>query len=90
MLKPLLEPAGLPAEFSPHTRRRTFASLLRRANVSAREVSGQMGHTSPDFTEKVYVTLYDSAKREMSDTLERLLVIGPGTQLAHNETDKVM
>jgi integrase len=90
MLKPLLERAGLSAEFSPYTLRRTFALLLRRANVSAREVSEQMGHTSAEFTERVYVTVYDSAKREMSDTLERLLVIGPGTQLAHNETDKLM
>jgi integrase len=88
--KPLLKRAGLPTEFSPYTLRRTFASLLRRANVSAREVSEQMGHTNPDFTDRVYVTVYDSAKREMSDTLERLLVIGSGTQLAHNETDKVM
>lgn len=90
LLKPLLTRAGLPVDFSPYTLRRTFASLLRRANVSAREVSEQMGHTSPDFTEKVYVTVYDSAKREMSDTLERLLVIDSGTQLAHNETDKLM
>jgi integrase len=90
MLKPLLERAGLSTEFSPYTLRRTFASLLRRANVSAREVSEQMGHTSAEFTERVYVTVYDSAKREMSDMLERLLVIGSGTQVAHNETDKLM
>jgi hypothetical protein len=49
-----------------------------------------MGHTSPEFTERVYVTVYDSAKREMSDTLEKLLSADAGTQLAYNETDKVM
>lgn len=58
--------------------------------MSAKEVSEQMGHTNPEFTERVYVTIYDSAKREMSDTLERLLSADAGTQLAHNETDKVM
>lgn len=90
MLKPLLRRAGLSVEFTPYTLRRTFSSLLRRAGVSAKEVSEQMGHTSPEFTERVYVTVYDSAKREMSETLEKLLSAGPGTQLAHNETDKVM
>ena len=35
MLKPLLERAGLSAEFSPYTLRRSFCSLLRRAGVSA-------------------------------------------------------
>ena len=64
--------------------------LVGPPGVSAKEVSEQMGHTSPEFTERVYVTLYDSAKREMSDTLEKLLSAGHGTQLAHNETDKVM
>ena len=43
--------------------------------------------TEPD---RVYVTVYDNAKREMSDTLERLLSADTGTQSAHNETDKVM
>jgi hypothetical protein len=49
-----------------------------------------MGHTSPEFTDRVYVTVYDSAKREVSNTLERLHSADSSTQLAHNETDKVM
>jgi integrase len=90
MLKPLLVRAGLPSEFSPYTMRRSFSSLLRRAGVSAKEVSEQMGHTNVNFTDDVYVTVYDSAKREMSDKLERVLSAGLGTQQAHNETDAVM
>ena len=32
-----------------------------------------MGHVSTAFTDKTYVTVYDSAKREMSDKLEQVL-----------------
>ncbi len=85
-LKPLLKTAGLPEEFSLYTLRRSFASLLRRAGVSAREVSEQMGHIRESFTDECYVSVYDSAKREMTEALERML----GTQLAHTESKRVM
>jgi integrase len=90
MLKPLLRRAGLPETYSPYTLRRSFSSLLRRAGVSAKEVSEQMGHTGPIFTDRVYVTVYDSAKREMSDKLESVLSGGGCTQEAHNESGAVM
>ena len=90
MLKPLLKRAGLSAEFSPYTLRRSFCSLLRRAGVSAKEVSEQMGHTNVTFTDRTYVTVYDSAKREMSDKLEQALSRDACTQQAHNETGAVM
>jgi integrase len=90
MLKPLLQMAGLPPEYSPYTLRRSFCSLLRRAGVSAKEVSEQMGHTSPAFTERTYRTVYDSAKREMSDKLESVLSGGACTQQAHNGSGAVM
>ena len=90
MLKPLLKRAGLPLEYSPYTLRRSFSSLLRRAGVSAKEDSEQMGHTSPIFTDRVYVTVFDSAKREMSDKLEQVLSGAVGTQDAHKENDVVM
>lgn len=90
MLKPLLKRAGLPAEFTPYTLRRSFSSLLRRAGVSAKEVSEQMGHANVNFTDEVYVTVYDSAKREMSDKLEQVLSGAACTQQAHNETEAVM
>ena len=90
MLKPLLKMAGLPLEYSPYTLRRSFCSLLRRAGVSAKEVSEQMGHTSPAFTERVYRTVYDSSKREMSDKLESVLSGSACTQQAHNESGVVM
>lgn len=90
MLKPLLKRAGLPESYSPYTLRRSFCSLLRRAGVSAKEVSEQMGHTSPAFTERTYRTVYDSAKREMSDKLESVLSGGACTQQAHNESGAVM
>ena len=90
MLKPLLKRAGLPLTYSPYTLRRSFCSLLRRAGVSAKEVSEQMGHTNVSFTEKTYRTVYDSAKREMSDKLESVLSAGSCTQEAHNESQIVM
>lgn len=90
MLKPLLKRAGLPLTYSPYTLRRSFCSLLRRAGVSAKEVSEQMGHTNVSFTEKTYRTVYDSAKREMSDKLESVLSGGGCTQEAHNESQIVM
>ena len=90
VLKPLLKRAGLPETYSPYTLRRSFCLLLRRAGVSAKEVSEQMGHTSPAFTERTYRTVYDSAKREMSDKLESVLSGGVGTQAAHNESNVVM
>jgi integrase len=90
MLKPLLKRAGLSNAYSPYTLRRSFCSLLRRAGVSAKEVSEQMGHTSPAFTERTYRTVYDSAKREMSDKLESVLCGGGCTQEAHKEGGIVM
>jgi integrase len=90
MLKPLLKRAGLPLTYSLYTLRRSFCSLLRRAGVSAKEVSEQMGHTNVNFTEKTYRTVYDSAKREMSDKLESVLSGGSCTQEAHNESGAVM
>jgi integrase len=90
MLKPLLKRAGLPLTYSLYTLRRSFCSLLRQAGVSAKEVSEQMGHTNVNFTEKTYRTVYDSAKREMSDKLESVLSGGSCTQEAHNESGAVM
>jgi len=49
-----------------------------------------MGHTSPNFTDRVYVTVYDSAKREMSDKLEEVLSGAACTQEAHSGSDAVM
>jgi integrase len=90
MLKPLLKRAGLPPTYSLYTLRRSFCSLLRRVGVSAKEVSEQMGHTSVSFTEKTYRTIYDSAKREMSDKLESVLSGGGCLHEAHNESGTVM
>ena len=56
----------------------------------AKEVSEQMGHTNVAFTDRTYVTVYDSAKRELSDKLEQVLAGGACTQRAHHESDAVM
>lgn len=90
LFKPLLKRAGLSLKYCPYTLRRSFCSLLRRAGVSAKEVSEQVGHSSPLFTDRVYVTVFDSAKREMSDKLEEVLSGVACTQQAHNESDAVM
>lgn len=86
-LKPLLKAAGLDPSFTLYTIRRSFSSLLRRAGVSAKEVSEQMGHLSTSFTDDVYVTVYDSAKKDMAGKLEQLLA---GTQAAHMPSDRIM
>lgn len=81
--KPLLKAAELDEGFTLYTLRRSFSSLLRRGGVSAKEVAEQMGHKREDFTDDVYVTVFDSAKREMVGTLERMLFDESGTQAVH-------
>ena len=85
VLKPILQQAELPTEFTLYTLRRSFSSLLRRAGVSAKEVAEQMGHIRPDFTDEVYVAVYDSAKREMVERLESALLPDACALPAHNE-----
>jgi integrase len=49
------EDAGeLPDRLTPHSLRRTFASLLLALGRDPRVVMGQLGHTDPNFTMRVY------------------------------------
>jgi integrase len=88
-LKPLLKLAGLDESYSLYTFRRSFSSLLKRVGISGKEISELMGHSSESFTDDVYVTVYDSAKRETVGALDRVLSDVPGTQLAHIVSDGI-
>jgi integrase len=58
--------AGLPpVRF--HDLRHGTASLLKRAGVESRVIAEILGHKRADFTERVYVTIFDEAKQEASE-----------------------
>ena len=50
----------------------------------------QMGHSDPDFTDEVYVTILPSMQRSVSDALENLLFSGVRTLSAHKEAEGLM
>jgi integrase len=50
-----------------HDLRHGTASFLKRAGVESRVIAEILGHKRSDFTERVYVTIFDEAKREASD-----------------------
>jgi len=67
----LLEKAGsvpLPAGLTPHGLRHTFASLLVALGEDPRYVMGQLGHTDPAFT----LRLYSHAMRRDEGDLDQL------------------
>jgi integrase len=64
-----LAPIG---HLTPHTLRRTFASLLAEVGVSPRRAMYLLGHTDPKFTMRVYQQVLDMGGRG-PDQLEQLL-----------------
>jgi integrase len=70
----LLEADGvLPiAHMTPHTLRRTFASVLAVCDVPPRRAMYLLGHTDPTPTLAVYQQVLDVGRRSV-DTLERVL-----------------
>jgi integrase len=70
----LLVEAGRPAirRLTPHTLRRTFASILAECNVPPRRAMYLLGHTDPTLTMAVYQQVLDLGDAGIK-TLERLL-----------------
>ena len=70
----LLEAEGrLPiAHMTPHTLRRTFASILAACDVPPRRAMYLMGHTDPKFTMGVYQQVLDMGRGSI-DALESAL-----------------
>ena len=70
----LLEEQGRPpiAHLTPHTFRRTFASILALCRVDPRRAMYLLGHTDSRFTLRVYQQVLDAAPGSL-DTLERLM-----------------
>jgi integrase len=60
------------AHLTPHTLRRTFASLLAEVGVSPRRAMYLIGHTDPTFTMRVYQQVLDMGGTA-PDQLEELL-----------------
>ncbi len=70
----LLVEAGRPAirRLTPHTLRRTFASILAECNVPPRRAMYLLGHTDPTLTMAVYQQILDLGGAGIT-TLERLV-----------------
>ena len=49
-----------------HDLRHGTASLLKRAGVESKVIAEILGHKRADFTDRVYVTIFDEAKQEAS------------------------
>jgi integrase len=64
------------AHLSPHTLRRTFASLLAELGVSPRRAMYLLGHTDPTLTMGVYQQVLDMGAGAV-DALERIIGCGP-------------
>ena len=64
--------AGLPA-IRFHDLRHGTASLLKRAGVESTVIAEILGHKRADFTDRVYVTIFDEAKQEASERAAALV-----------------
>ena len=60
------------AELTPHTLRRTFASLLAELGVSPRRAMYLLGHTDPKLTMRVYQQVLDM-RGDAGERLEKVL-----------------
>jgi integrase len=74
LAKAKIEP--LPENLTPHSLRRTFASLLFAIGESPPYVMGQMGHTTPSLTLAIYARQMDRRDGE----LERLKALVEGAE----------
>ena len=69
--------AALPNGLSPHSLRRTFASILVALGEDPRYVMGQLGHASPNFTLRVYA----QAMHHDDGARDRLRALVEGAEL---------
>jgi integrase len=71
--------APLPAELTPHSLRRTFASLLFALGEPPPYVMSQMGHTTPALTLAIYARAMQKRDREN----DKLRVLANGRAVTH-------
>lgn len=71
----------LPVRLTPHSLRRTFASILIAVGENPRYVMGQLGHTDPALTLRIYTQQMDRRDGEP----ERLKALVNGEELATPE-----
>ena len=57
---------------TPHTLRRTFASILAEVGVAPRRAMYLLGHTDPRFTMRVYEQVFDAGPQTVAQ-LETVL-----------------
>lgn len=69
--KALLKRAGLP-DIRFHDLRHSCASLLASAGVPARVAMDILGHTNISTTMNIYTRVFDDAKRQAADVMDRL------------------
>lgn len=70
----------LPEKLTPHSMRRTFASLLYALGETPPYVMAQMGHTSPNLALAIYAKCMDRRDGEP----ERLRALWGGSRLSTN------
>ncbi len=70
--KALLKRAGLPKTIRLHDLRHSCASLLASAGLPARVAMDILGHTNISTTMNIYTRIFDDAKREAADVMDRL------------------
>jgi integrase len=70
-------------ELTPHSLRRTFASILFAVGESPPYVMGQMGHTTPNLTLSIYARQMDRRDGEP----ERLKALVQGEEMPPTATD---
>ena len=68
----LLDDGGVIGQLTPHTLRRTFASLLAEVGVSPRRAMYLLGHSDPKLTMRVYQQVLDMDGRAV-EKLEEIL-----------------
>jgi len=73
------EKAPLPERLTPHSLRRTYASVLFALGRTAPEVMEQLGHADPKLTLRIYAR----AMRRATDESERLELLAFGRRLQH-------
>jgi integrase len=72
---------------TPHTLRRTFASILAEVGVPPRRAMYLLGHTDPTLTMRVYQQVLDMGGAAV-DTLEKVLGCTSARRAFHNTTVK--